>query len=252
MTNKILIRTDDLGYSKAVNYGIYESIHNGLIKNVGFMVNMDASEHGLNLIKDEDVAIGLHTVICVGKPLLDPKLIPSIVQDNGEFKKSKTYRMADSDFVKFDEVILEIEAQYQKFVELVGRSPDYFEGHAVSSDNFNKGLEYVANKHNVPFLSCSPDSNDDVKFKNSLLRPIMKCMEDNYNPKELIKKAADFAKCSDIIPMIIFHCGYLDEYILNSSSLTFPRVKEVEASTDKRLKEWIDIQNIELTDYKKL
>ena len=43
MANKILIRTDDLGYSKAVNYGIYESIHNGLIKNVLMSISSNES-----------------------------------------------------------------------------------------------------------------------------------------------------------------------------------------------------------------
>ena len=31
----IIIRADDLGYSKGVNYGTYESVKNGLINNVG-------------------------------------------------------------------------------------------------------------------------------------------------------------------------------------------------------------------------
>lgn len=39
--------------------------------------------------------------------------------------------------------VAEIEAQYKKFIELVGRKPDYFEGHAVMSDNFEKGLRIV-------------------------------------------------------------------------------------------------------------
>nr|WP_308723622.1 hypothetical protein [Lactiplantibacillus plantarum] len=34
-------------------------------------------------------------------------------------------------FVDLNEVVLQIEAQYQKFVALVGGKPDYFEGHAV-------------------------------------------------------------------------------------------------------------------------
>lgn len=58
---------------------------------------------------------------------------PSITNEHGEFKSSKEYRSAKEDFVVLDEVILEIEAQYERFVELTGRQPQYFEGHAVSS-----------------------------------------------------------------------------------------------------------------------
>ena len=51
---KIMVRADDLGFSKAVNYGIYETVKNGVIRNIGFMVNMPDSLHGYELVKDYD------------------------------------------------------------------------------------------------------------------------------------------------------------------------------------------------------
>jgi predicted glycoside hydrolase/deacetylase ChbG (UPF0249 family) len=53
-----------------VNYGIYDAIHNGIINNVGVMVNMPATEHGLDLLKNEDIDFGMHTDITNGKPIL--------------------------------------------------------------------------------------------------------------------------------------------------------------------------------------
>lgn len=44
----------------------------------------------------------------------------------------------------------------------------------------------------------------------------------------------------------IFHPGYLDDYILTHSSLTVNRTKEVEMLVDKKTKEWLKSQNIEL------
>ncbi|WP_371120834.1 hypothetical protein [Lactobacillus taiwanensis] len=35
------------------------------------------------------------------------------------------------DFTKLDEVVAEIDAQYHRFLELIGKKLDYFEGHAV-------------------------------------------------------------------------------------------------------------------------
>ena len=91
---KVLVRADDLGFSKAINYGIYEAVHNGIIRSVGVMVNMPDTLHGLELLKDEQVCFGQHTNICVGRPVCDPKTIPSLCGDNGEFKSSKEYRQA--------------------------------------------------------------------------------------------------------------------------------------------------------------
>lgn len=61
---KIMVRADDLGFSKAINYGIYETLKNGVIRNIGFMVNMPDSLHGYELVKDYDICLGQHTNVC--------------------------------------------------------------------------------------------------------------------------------------------------------------------------------------------
>ena len=53
-----MVRADDLGFSKAINYGIYETVKNGVIRNIGFMVNMPDSLHGYELVKDYDICLG--------------------------------------------------------------------------------------------------------------------------------------------------------------------------------------------------
>ncbi|MCT0221291.1 ChbG/HpnK family deacetylase, partial [Lactiplantibacillus plantarum] len=46
MERKVIVRADDLGYSDAVNVGIARTVHNGLINNVGVMVNMPTTMSG--------------------------------------------------------------------------------------------------------------------------------------------------------------------------------------------------------------
>ena len=118
---KIMVRADDLGFSKAINYGIYETLKNGVIRNIGFMVNMPDSLHGYELVKDYDICLGQHTNVCVGKPISDPKDIPTLVNADGTFKTSKMYRSTKEDFVDLDEAILEVEAQYNRFKEITGK-----------------------------------------------------------------------------------------------------------------------------------
>ncbi|MBP2058880.1 putative glycoside hydrolase/deacetylase ChbG (UPF0249 family) [Lactobacillus colini] len=87
----------------------------------------------------------MHTDITNGKPVLPVEKIPSLVDENGNFHRSKIYRAnyGNPDVIDLDEVVAEIDAQYHHFLELVGRKTDYFEGHAVMSDNFIKGLHIV-------------------------------------------------------------------------------------------------------------
>lgn len=252
---RILIRADDLGYSEGINYGIAKTVKEGIIRSVGFMTNMAASQHGIDLLKGVDVCYGQHTNICVGRPLTDPKLIPSITQENGEFKSSRTYRSAKEDFVVLDEVILEIEAQYQRFVELTGRQPSYFEGHAVCSDNFFKGLEIVAKRHNLLYLDSNPEKamrRIPCKFRSTMLYSSMDSMGSNYDPFESLKKAAMKDYGPDGCCMFVCHPGYLDDYLLRSSSLTIPRTQEVAMACDPAVKRWLEEHEIKVVTYDEL
>lgn len=248
---RFLIRADDLGYSKAVNYGIYEAVHNGIINNVGLMVNMPDTMHGLKLLKNENVDLGLHVVISAGKPITDPKKVPSLTTNEGFFKASKVYRTIDKDFVDLNEVLIEIEAQYQKFVELTGRQPDYFEGHAVASDNLVKGLKVIAKRHKAPFLDFTFE-NSTVRFKSETFRPLMESMKDNYDPFVTFKKGIAEADNKASIPMMICHPGYLDDYILKHSSLTIPRTKEVTMACAVSTKKIVEDENVKLVRYSEL
>ena len=146
---KLIMRADDLGFSEAVNLGIYKAVKDGVITSVGIMTNMEQAYAGYELLKDFDIALGQHTNICAGRPLTDPKLIPSLVQENGEFCSSREIRNRQVDTVVVEEAEREIEAQYLRFKEMTGRDPDYFECHAVISQNFFTALKNVAKKYGL-------------------------------------------------------------------------------------------------------
>ncbi len=247
---KLIMRADDLGYSEGVNYGIAKSVKEGIIGSVGVMVNMPSTLHGLNLLKDEKVCYGQHTNICIGRPLTDPALIPSITDENGEFKSSKVYRSAKEDFVVLEEVILEIEAQYKRFIELVGRPPQYFEGHAVASDNFFRGLEIVAERHQLKYSGFSIDGTP-LKIAGQHVHVQMESTHEGYIPFESLKRHIEGAADNTYL-MFICHPGYLDSYILKHSSLTLPRPMEVEMLCDSKTKVWLDHQGVELITYDNL
>lgn len=248
---RILVRADDLGYSRAVNYGIYDSVSQGVVNNVGVMINMPTTQMGINLLKEFDIDLGLHTVICAGRPVLPAMAVPSLVDESGYFKTSQIYRenfkKEKPDFVNLDEVVAEIEAQYKLFVRLVGRKPDYFEGHAVISDNFIKGLKIVAEKYDLPLLLIELDKTASFK-KNTRFKIILESMEECYNPQKTLEEAVKNSQ-KEFIPMFVGHPGYLDQELLTHSSLTVPRTKEVVALTSERIKQYFKDQNVKLVRY---
>ncbi|MDR1467721.1 MAG: ChbG/HpnK family deacetylase [Spirochaetaceae bacterium] len=246
----VLLRADDLGYSKGINYGIAETVKSGMIKNVGLMPNMSAAEHGVSLVAGAALCIGQHTNISVGRPLTSPDKIPSLVTESGEFKPSSMYRAAKEDFVVLDEVLLEIEAQYRRFVELVGRKPDYIECHAVSSKNLFLGLEEVAKKYGLKYSPISPMPLDDkpVTIGATKVFMTMDAMRPEYNPFASLTRMVENAH-PDGCAMMVFHPGFLDNYLLKTSSLTTPRAIEVEMLCDPATREWLEQHHVVLATY---
>ncbi|RCW63143.1 ChbG/HpnK family deacetylase [Saliterribacillus persicus] len=244
---KLIIRADDLGYSEGTNYGIAKSVKEGIVGSVGIMPNMPTVEHGLLLLEGVNVCYGQHTNICIGKPLTDPELIPSITNDVGEFKSSKEYREAKEDFVVLDEVIIEIEAQYEKFIELIGYPPRYFEGHAVASSNFFKGLQIVADKYRLKYSPFSI-KKEAVKIGKKHVWICMQSMDPEYVPFKSLKNFIEKAP-EDKYYMFITHPGYLDGFILKNSTLTTPRPLEVDMLCDSKTERWLEEAGVKLITY---
>ena len=244
---RILVRADDLGYCEAVNYGIAKAVKEGIIRSVGLMPNMKAAEHGVQLLKGTPVCYGQHTNICEDYPLTDPALIPSLVQPNGKFKSKTEYRQAKEDFVVLEEVILEIEAQLRRFVELVGEEPHYLEGHAVPSANFFKGLEIVAQRHGLHYLGMNPAGT--VRFRNTELSSSMDSMKPDYDPFQSLKEAAMRDVGENGCVMMICHPGYVDEYVYQTSYLTRQRAQEVAMCIAPETKQWLEENGVQVVTY---
>lgn len=243
---RILVRADDLGYCEAVNYGIAKAVKEGIIRSVGLMPNMEAARHGVELLKGAEVCFGQHTNICNGRPLTDPRLIPSLVQENGAFRDKSEYRKAKADFVVLDEVILEIEAQYRRFVELVGDKPHYLEAHAVPSGNLNRGLQIVAQRHGLQYLG---GGQEPVRFRNTNLYMSMDSMFPDYDPFRSLKNAALRDVGEDGCVMMVCHPGYVDEYVYQTSFITRQRAQEVAMCISPETKRWLAENHIQVVTY---
>lgn len=246
---RLVLRSDDLGYSEAVNYGLEKVLRYGLTKSVGLMPNMDAAPHGVALIRDLDVCLGQHTNICVGRPVSDPALIPSMVGENGEFKTSREYRAATEDFVVLEEAILEVEAQYRRFKELTGREPGYFEGHAVRSENYIKAIEIVAERHNLKYSAMYMPGQPTARCgTEQTYRWGINAMSPDYDPIQTLKDAVLSAK-RDLPGIYMCHPGYVDDYLMRTSSLNVNRTREVVMLTDPGLKAWLAEHEVELISH---
>lgn len=133
----------------------------------------------------------MHTNVCLGKPCADPAKIPSLLDENGNLKSSRTYREAwkrGEEITNLDEMVIEIEAQYHRYLELVGEKPHYFEAHAVMNANLSKGLAIVAEKYDLPYLPTSFEPTG-TPFCGHTLITCMDSMKPGYDPFASLQKA---------------------------------------------------------------
>ena len=243
---KMLVRADDLGYSEAFNYGLARAVKSGIVRSVGVMPNMEGAEHGVRLLDGTDVIFTVHANICQGKPLTDPKLIPSLVDENGIFKDKSLYREAKEDFVVLEEVVMEVEAQFLRLMELTGKKPFMVEAHAVPSANFNKALAIVAQKYGVESMKYGPKGPMIGKYS---FKFSMDSGNPDYNPFESFKKAALQPMAEDEACLMVLHPGFVDEYVLTTSYITTARALEVAFAINPEVPKWCAENGVQLLTY---
>ena len=103
------------------------------------MPNMPDAAHGVALLEGVPVCLGQHTNICLGRPLTDPARIPSLCQENGEFKSSRTYREAYK--------------RGEEFVVLLADTP--LQGASQFAERLRMAIEQLQISHEQLSLQCS-------------------------------------------------------------------------------------------------
>ncbi len=249
MTKRLMIRADDLGLSEAVNYGIAKTVQAGCVKTVSVMASAPSAQMGLKLLRPFDVALGVHANISVGTPAHGAAQIPELVNERGEFYESSHYRGAGT-VIDTEQVAQEIEAQVERFCALAGREPDYLDIHSVTSPDFIEAARMVAEHHNLPF--CGAPTREAFRWGKVRIDSFQTHSTDpDYDPWATLTQAVGMMG-EDTTNLYVCHPGYLDGYVLDHSSLTVNRVREVDLLCDERLQPWLAERGVELVGFRDL
>lgn len=111
----LIINADDLGYSPAVNRAIDDLFQAGLVTSTSLLVNQAASEAGAEIARrSPQLSVGVHLNLSRGRPLLDPQLVPSLVDESGAFcDPRQLFRRALLGQIRWYEAAAELEAQVE-------------------------------------------------------------------------------------------------------------------------------------------
>ncbi|MBR0418649.1 MAG: ChbG/HpnK family deacetylase [Erysipelotrichaceae bacterium] len=263
---KLIVQGDDYGFTKGVTYGILEGIDHGVLTASGMFANMDIAPWAAKFMKErKDFCWGIDFNVVSGPSVCDPKEIPHMVDENGEFIRSGV-RVKDPRFLTeegraemfpYDEMYKELRGQYDRFTELTGFKPSYLHAHSISSENYVKAIHQIGEEEGIFF---SQDVQEKLHFHG--LHRIKK-----PKPNEPVKKEFDpMAQLNkDTIAQVFEneefllsgeyaliggHPGYVDADLLSLTTLSLERCKDLQMILSPKIRKWIDDNHIELISYK--
>ncbi len=263
---KLLFQSDDYGITEGVTCGILKGIREGLIRNTGLFVNMPSSEFAAQQIGQyPECCLGIDINLVAGKPVSPADQIPSLVKSDGFFYTSGEIRakselaasdtlvdQMENDPYPLEEVLIEVENQVGRFVELMGKKPEYIHPHSLMTPNTNRAIAAIAAKHEIPY-SISVYKQFGFHW-----------VTNDWNPKPFpVEKQIQTdveANVLNVIPevldheysAIICHAGFVDEDIFRCSTYTIIRTKDLVMACSPRVREFIESNNIEIITYNDL
>ena len=132
MARPLTIVADDYGIGRDTSRGILDLAHEGLITGSVMIVNCTDAEQAAREWLDETprTDLGWHPNLTLDRPVLSARLIPSLVRSDGTFwPLGKVPARACLGKILRADVVTEWQAQYRRFVELIGRPPALVNSH---------------------------------------------------------------------------------------------------------------------------
>lgn len=263
---KLLVQADDFGFTKGTTYGAVEGIDHGILTCSGLFTNMPTSEFAAGFIRERpNFCFGMDFNITNGPCVSNPEDVPHLVDEQGEFIRSGI-RIHDPRFASeagrremfpYDEVYHELEAQYQRFIELTGRKPKYIQAHSMSHENYVEAIRNFTKEKNLPYamdvlekygFQHYVDYHDNEATVKKIFDPVAQVKRSPL--KALLDRREELAKCDYVF--IGGHAGYVDADLIELSTCSIERCKDLQLVLSQEVKDWIEKEHIELISYEDL
>lgn len=249
---KVIFNGDDFGITKACNYALVDCYENGVMKSTSMMTNMPGAEHAAKIMKDyPGLSVGIHLSLTVGKPLTEG--LKTIVKADGTLNKGI---LRNHEGVDLNEIKTEMEAQFNRFVELTGKLPDHVNSHhgICLVPGADKLVLELAKKHNLPVRRMFTAWEGNYEGCDYVIPKMVHIMKKDWSdpilPEDIINAFSKEMLESDDIYEIAGHPGYVDYELMQFSSLTNGRCYDHHNFVCDEIKNWVKENNIEVISYK--
>ena len=249
MYKRLIIRADDVGYTLAFDLGAFKAMDEGIVTSADVMFDSPHTEEALEWLKERPwLSVGWHRHLWES-PVLPREEVPHMIDEEGRFpwRHRKAYLMNE---VPYEEAYKEFMAEMERCYRILGRYPDTASANPEKTKNelerafvdvckeLNINMEFWNHVTHYATDANIRDKNSDItredykKFRYDLSK------FKDYDPAQILMDHFIWNNEEDII-MGGAHPGYLDEHILAESTCTIHRVRELQAFTSQRMKDFI-------------
>ncbi|AWB46642.1 chitin disaccharide deacetylase [Paenibacillus sp. CAA11] len=243
----LIINADDFGLSPGVNRGIIEAYQAEGISSTTLMVNMPGFADAVRLAGlHPELGVGLHVNLTYGRPISDPRLVPSLVQADGQFlPASEIY------YRELRDIETELSAQWERFIA-TGLRPTHLDAHHHLHQIFPNVYEAMARlavKEGIPMRRLQ---KPQVRSGNAALLPLTtkQVLLDTYEGDNGLQKLLYYLRnLQHGSTEIMCHPGYVDEPLRVISTLTKEREAELAVFRNPAISRAIRALGIRLIHY---
>ncbi len=242
----LIVNGDDFGLTRGVNRGVIRGFTHGILTSTSTMVNMPAFLHAvIEGKKHGGLAMGLHLNLTYGRPVSPASGVKSLTDSCGSFVKNPLHVLENG---LGEEIFLELSAQTRKFLE-TGLCPSHIDTHhhLHVSEKILPHVGRIAKELKVPVRSLERDALLEKGIKQGAF------FQPYFAGYGGVGKLLEILEClPGGITEIPCHPGYVDDELMELSSLNCLRENELQAITNEQVKNKVGELKIMLTNYKKL
>jgi predicted glycoside hydrolase/deacetylase ChbG (UPF0249 family) len=131
VVRSLVVNADDLGLTVGVNDGIFDAHDHGILTSASLFASAPATFDAIRRARSRpSLGVGVHLALVDGTPTLPPSRVPTLVEDDGRFRRSwKPFIVAClRGKVSLAEVELELTAQVER-LRSAGVRPTHLDAH---------------------------------------------------------------------------------------------------------------------------
>jgi predicted glycoside hydrolase/deacetylase ChbG (UPF0249 family) len=211
---RLIVNADDFGRAPGVNQGILDAHRNGIVTSTTVMINYPDAPAGLEraLTETPDLGIGLHLNLTSGKPVSAPDQIPTLVDEGGCFYPPPAWA-TQFEAIDAEHVQREIEAQFQRFIDLTGHAPDHLDAHHhityFQPDGLRKMLA-ISEHYAIPMRSSRITMPEEAAVRS--LMGLLRGVTEPFARELVVQLRTIVAEAETPFWPARFEMGFFDEH----------------------------------------